>query len=122
MVIFAKGTKVTWHIVRARSGAHGGGSALFIQFDKASLKDGQEVILNAGIQALAVGAVAPLSDTDRSKDAATSAAGKPPTEPLAEGVEPTSAAAKTNTGNVSHAVYENPPPGCPPPLFAPPAP
>src|SRR5260370_11337018 len=109
MVIFAKGTKVTWHIVRARSGAHGGGSALFIQFDKASLKDGQEVILNAGIQALAVGAVAPLSDTDRSKDAATSAAVEPPTEPLAGGVEPTSPAAKNHTGICFDAPFENPP-------------
>jgi len=38
-----------------------------VQFDKALLKDGQEVILNAGIQALAVGAVAPLSDTESGK-------------------------------------------------------
>jgi hypothetical protein len=120
-VIFPKGTKVTGHIVRATSGAHGRGSALFIQFDKASLKDGQEVVLNAGIQALAVGAVAPLSDTDRSKDAATSAAVKPPVEPLAEGVEPTSAAAKDDTEIVSTAVYETPRRGLRPPLFAAPA-
>jgi hypothetical protein len=121
-VIFPKGTKVTGHIVRASSSAHGRGSALFIQFDKASLKDGQEVILNAGIQALAVGAVAPLSDTERSsKDAATSAAVKPPTEPLAEGVEPTAAAAKGDTEVVSTAVYETPRRGLRPPLFAAPA-
>jgi hypothetical protein len=117
-VIFPKGTKVTGHIVRATSGAHGRGSALFIQFDKASLKDGQEVVLNAGIQALAVGAVAPLSDTDRGKDGATSAAVKPPTESLAEGVEPTSAAAKDDTEIVSTAVYETPRRGLRPPLFA----
>src|SRR5258708_28676699 len=94
-------------MVRATVGADGRGSALFIQFDKASLKDGQEVILNAGIQALAVGAVAPLSDPERSKDAATSAALKPPAA-LAEGVEPTSAAARDDTEIVSTAVYETP--------------
>ena len=120
-VIFPKGTKVTGHIVRATSSAHGRGSALFIQFDKASLKDGQDVILNAGIQALAVGSVAPLSDTDPSKDAATSAAVKPPAEPLAEGVEPTSAVAKDETEIVSTAVYETPRRGLRAPLFAAPA-
>jgi hypothetical protein len=121
-VIFPKGTKVTGHIVRATSGAHGRGSALFIQFDKALLKDGQEVILNAGIQALAVGAVAPLSDTERSKNGATSATLQPPAEkPLAEGVEPTSAAAKGDAEIVSTAIYETPRRGLRPPLFAAPA-
>ena len=59
-VIFPKGTKVVGHIVRATSGGHGRtGSALFIQFDKAVLDNGEDVILNAGIQALAVNSVAP---------------------------------------------------------------
>jgi hypothetical protein len=58
-MIFPKGTKIVGHVVRVTSGGHGGGSAIFIQFDKATIKDGQDVILNAGIQALAVGTVAP---------------------------------------------------------------
>ena len=120
-VIFPKGTKVTGHIVRATSGAHGRGSALFIQFDKALLKDGQEVILNAGIQALGVGSIAPLSDTDRAKDAATSAAVKLPAEPAAEGVEPTSTTLADDTTVVSTALYETPRRGLRPPLFAAPA-
>src|SRR5258708_35258509 len=107
-------------MVRATVGADGRGSALFIQFDKASLKDGQEVILNAGIQALAVGAVAPLSDTDRSKEAATAAAVKPPTEPVGEGGEPTSTAATDHTATGSTAVYEKHRAGLrPPPVRAP---
>jgi hypothetical protein len=69
-VIFPKGTKVAGHIVRVTSGGRGrAGSAIFIQFDKAILKDGQEVVLNAGIQALAVGGVSPLpSDADAPKN------------------------------------------------------
>jgi hypothetical protein len=64
-VIFPKGTKIIGHVVRASSGGRGRtGSALFLQFDKAILKDGQEVMLNAGIQALAVGIVAPMSDPE----------------------------------------------------------
>ena len=71
-VVFPKGTKVEGHIVRVNSGGRGkAGSAIFIQFDKAMMKDGQEVMLHAGIQALAVGAIAPMpSDADSSKDAA----------------------------------------------------
>jgi hypothetical protein len=74
-VIFPKGTKITGHVVRVTSGGHGSaGSAIFIQFDKATVKDGQEVILNAGIQALAVGAVAPMpSATPKTKSAAPQA-------------------------------------------------
>lgn len=60
-MIFPKGTKILGHVVRVTSGGRGrAGSAIFIQFDKASVKDGQEVILNAGIQALAVATVAPM--------------------------------------------------------------
>jgi hypothetical protein len=69
-VIFPKGTKIVGHVVRVTSGGRGrAGSAIFIQFDKAVLKDGQEVVLNAGIQALAVGTVAPLpTDADAPKN------------------------------------------------------
>src|SRR6202790_2557680 len=74
-VVFPKGTKVIGHIVRATSGGRGrAGSALFVQFDKAILKDGEEVILNAGIQALAVGTVAPVrSDVERTREGESSA-------------------------------------------------
>jgi hypothetical protein len=58
-MIFPKGTKIVGHVVRVTSGGRAG-SAIFIQFDKAIVKDGQDVILSAGIQALAVGAVAPM--------------------------------------------------------------
>lgn len=53
-VIFPKGTKISGHVVRATSGGRGRtGSALFLQLDKAVLSTGEQVILNAGIQALA---------------------------------------------------------------------
>ncbi len=67
--IFPKGTKITGHVVRVTSGGRGQtGSAIFVQFDKATTKDGQEVILNAGIQALAVSSVAPMpSNTPKSR-------------------------------------------------------
>jgi hypothetical protein len=51
-VIFPRGTKIHGHLVRASSGRTGKGSALFVRFDKAVLKNGQEVMMNAGIQAL----------------------------------------------------------------------
>src|ERR1700730_13929906 len=71
-MIFPKGTKIVGHVVRATSGGRGrAGSAMFIQFDRASVKDGQEVILNAGIQALAVGAVTPMPSSSP-KSGATS--------------------------------------------------
>jgi hypothetical protein len=64
-------------VVRVTSGGRGrAGSAIFIQFDKASVKDGQDVILNAGIQALAVGAVAPMP-SGTAKTGATSAQAVP---------------------------------------------
>jgi hypothetical protein len=54
-VIFPKGTKIIGHIVKVTSSGKGRtGSAIFVQFDKAMMANGQEIILNAGIQALAV--------------------------------------------------------------------
>jgi hypothetical protein len=73
-LIFPKGTQIIGHIVRVTSGGHGrAGSAIFVQFDKAMMKDGQEVYLNAGIQALAGAGVAPMPSDAASKslDAAT---------------------------------------------------
>jgi hypothetical protein len=105
-VILPKGTKVLGHVVRATSGGHGrAGSALFIQFDKALIKDGQEVILNAGIQALAVGTVAPLTDTEGGKGAGVSAENEvPPEAPVAE-TEPASTTA-TDDKVVVSTVYD----------------
>jgi len=121
-VIFPKGTKVVGHIVRATSGGRGRtGSALFIQFDKAVLKDGQEVILNAGIQALAVGAVAPLSDIEAGKDTGLSAGLSTPPAPLAERTEPASAESTNEDTLVVSTVYDNSRRGLRPPLFAAPA-
>jgi hypothetical protein len=70
-VIFPRGTKVYGHLVRASSTRSGKGSALFVRFDKAVLKSGQEVMMNAGIQALvtgrkAVNADASAAETQRS--------------------------------------------------------
>jgi hypothetical protein len=120
-LVFPKGTKIVGHIVRATSGGHGrAGSALFVQFDKALLKDGQEVILNAGIQALAVGSLAPLSDTENSKDAGISAELNPPAEPRTESAEPTSGAS-TNDSLIVSANYDAPRTRLRPPLFVAPA-
>ena len=120
-VVFPKGTKVIGHIVRATSGGRGrAGSALFVQFDKALLKDGSEVILNAGIQALAVGAVAPLSDTE-TKDGATSAGVNGPAEASGPVAEPTSEPTNDGALIVSTIVYDNPRSKLRAPLFAAPA-
>jgi hypothetical protein len=118
-IIFPKGTKVVGHIVRATPGGRGrAGSALFVQFDKALLKDGQEVILNAGIQALAVGAVAPLSDTESGKGAGTSASLNAPARSFADQAEPASAQSTDDQPLVVSTVYDNPRSRLRPPLFA----
>jgi hypothetical protein len=54
-VIFPKGTRLYGHLVRASSTHDGKGSALFVRFDKATLRSGQDVMTNAGIQALVTG-------------------------------------------------------------------
>ena len=125
-VVFPKGTKVIGHIVRATSGGRGqAGSALFIQFDKAILKDGEEVILIAGIQALAVGTVAPvLSDSDRTREGESSADLSAPAErnletPSAASAEPTSG--EPGTGGdalVVSTIYDTPRSSVRAPLFA----
>jgi hypothetical protein len=48
-------------------------SAIFVQFDKAVMKDGQEILLNAGIQALAVTATIPPGSAKSSAEAETGA-------------------------------------------------
>ena len=51
-VLLPKGSRIVGHVVR--TGADGEAtSALFVEFDRVILKNGQEAVLNAGIQALA---------------------------------------------------------------------
>jgi hypothetical protein len=55
-VVFPKGTIIEGHIVRSSTAAHGKDRvALFLEFDRAILKNGQSAAMNAGIQAIAVG-------------------------------------------------------------------
>jgi hypothetical protein len=68
-VVFPKGTKIVGHLVKVTSGGRNrAGSALFIQFDRAVLDNSEQVILNAGIQALAPALANPLGDTDHNKE------------------------------------------------------
>jgi hypothetical protein len=113
-VIFPKGTKVIGHIVRVTSGGRGrAGSAVFVQFDKAILKDGQAVLLNAGIQALAVGSSAPPADVGAPKGEGT--------EPRALPVGDNSTELPPNGPLVVSTVYEPPRRTLRPPLGAAPA-
>jgi len=111
-LIFPKGTQIVGHIVRVTSGGRGrAGSAIFIQFDKAMMKDGQEVILNAGIQALAVAGMAPMpADASKSSDAA---AREVPVQDSSTGATATSDALVVST------IYEAPHTTLRPPLAAP---
>jgi hypothetical protein len=100
-MVFPKGTQVMGHVVRVTSGGRGkAGSAIFVQFDKAMMKDGQEVMLNAGIQALAVGTVAPMpSETDVPKNVG------PHTLPVEDNA---GATATTSDALVVSTIYEAP--------------
>jgi hypothetical protein len=71
-VIFPRGTIIEGHVVRKSISTHGPDhSALFLQFDKAILKNGQEAVMNAGIQAMAVGpnSAAPVEAASPGEDA-----------------------------------------------------
>jgi hypothetical protein len=69
-VIFPKGTKIVGHVVKVTTAGKGhSGSAIFVQFDKAVMKDGQEITFNAGIQALAVTAAMPPESVKSSAEA-----------------------------------------------------
>jgi hypothetical protein len=114
-IIFPKGTKIVGHVVRVTSGGRGReGSAIFIQFDKASVKDGQEVILNAGIQALAVGSV-PLMPSSTPKAGAASAQ---PVPVLQDGA----GSPESNDALVVSTLYQEPRTTLRPPLSRGPAP
>ena len=57
-VLIPKGSRIVGHVVR--TGADGEeSSAVFVEFDRVVLPNGQEALLNAGIQALAAPGVAP---------------------------------------------------------------
>jgi hypothetical protein len=77
--VLPRGTKLLGHVTQASSRANGeSDSSLGVVFDKAILKNGQEVPLNAGIQALASGqsaASAAGPDLDAFGGAGGSAAG-----------------------------------------------
>jgi len=102
-VIFPRGTRILGHLVRASAGGHGRGSALFIQFDKAVLSDGQEVVLNAGIQALSATSSAPApTETDTPKDLKENdAPGAPSTLPVEKEED-----ASTNGAAVKSTIYD----------------
>ncbi|MGA2812922.1 MAG: hypothetical protein ABSG16_16085 [Candidatus Acidiferrum sp.] len=70
-IIFPRGTIIEGHIVRKSISTHGPDrAALFLQFDKAVLKNGQQAVMNAGIQAMAVGptAQAPIETASANED------------------------------------------------------
>lgn len=77
--VMPKGTKLLGHVTQASARANGeSDSSLGVVFDKAILKNGQEIPLNAAIQAIASGqssASAAGSDFDMMSGAGTSAAG-----------------------------------------------
>src|SRR5713101_10149744 len=53
-VLLPKGSRIVGHVVRTGAGSDGDQSAaLFVEFDRVVLKNGQTAELNAGIQALA---------------------------------------------------------------------
>jgi hypothetical protein len=113
-LIFPKGTQVSGHVVKVTSGGRGHeGSAIFVQFDKATTKDGQEIILNAGIQALAVSAVPPM--------AAEAKAGSAAAVPQAVPVEDVTTNAATPSGDaqVVSTLYQAPRSTLRTPLVAP---
>jgi hypothetical protein len=61
-ILLPKGSRIVGQVVR--TGADGESTAaLFVQFDRVVLKNGQEAILNAGIQALAPVSAAPTIAT-----------------------------------------------------------
>jgi len=53
-VLLPKGSRIVGHVVRTGAGSDGDqGAALFVEFDRVVLKNGEAAQLNAGIQALA---------------------------------------------------------------------
>jgi hypothetical protein len=98
-VIFPKGTKVLGHVVRTSTSKGEDGAGLFVQFDKAVLRDGQEVLLNAGIQALVAGNGTDLSGPQEVGNVAV------PSGPVEE---PAAAAMSSDGRVVKSATYTTP--------------
>ncbi len=70
-IIFPRGTIIEGHVVRKSISTHGTDrAALFLQFDKAILKNGQQAVMNAGIQAMAIGPTpqAPIETASANED------------------------------------------------------
>lgn len=101
-VVFPRGTKIAGHVVRASSSVETpfGEAALFIQFDHVVLKDGERVILNAGIQALAVNFVPPGTGNH---------GGQPAGLPGAVPADALGVSSSTQTSVVLAATRETPP-------------
>src|SRR5258708_31669694 len=87
--ILPKGTKLVGHVTQASARSNGQGEAMLaIQFDKAMLKDGQEVPLNVVIQAVAAPsreASTYGSDADRSTMPGTAPTNSPSNNPSMSG-------------------------------------
>jgi hypothetical protein len=66
-VLLPKGSRIVGHVVRTGAGSDGDrGAALFVEFDRVVLKNGETAELNAGIQALApVGAQATIPSREK---------------------------------------------------------
>jgi hypothetical protein len=111
-MILPKGTKITGKVVRVTAGGRGRtGSAVFVQFDRATLKDGQEVVFSAGIQALAASAAPAVSgDSDSLKNLDSDARALP--------VEDSSAWTAGSDALVVSTVYDKPNPALRTPLGA----
>jgi hypothetical protein len=108
-VIFPRGTIIEGHVVRQSVSTHGADrAALFLQFDKAILKNGQEAVMNAGIQALAVGPTpaAPVEAASTAEDNDSDAPSRPEAAPASPSKLDTNLNADGSAKNVvavSHA-------------------
>lgn len=86
-MILPSGTKILGHVTQASARANGQGQAvLALQFDKAVLKDKQEIPLNVVIQAVAAPAQpAPVSGTDAGRAIAGPGSSAPSNNPSMSG-------------------------------------
>jgi hypothetical protein len=90
--ILPKGTKLIGHVAQATAKSKGDGqSALGITFDKAILKDGGEVALSVGIQALASPASFSASSADAGPPESTANMGTTQTSPMGRSGPPANA-------------------------------
>jgi len=80
-VLLPKGSRILGHVVRTGGGDVEQGSAIFVQFDKAVLPNGQRAALNAGIQALAAPG-SPATISSRKEYQEDWIAGTIPSEPV----------------------------------------